>query len=119
MEEKKEQGLHLIKNSSWKLLLNGGEGRGGQRQRPRRVSSDLKILKEPKGTNETMEHLFWGFSCFRSMAHMPERGLFRAESGLGSGRDLVLSEISRRQDPQMARSQKLDLLTVIKLLSGS
>lgn len=71
-----------------------------------------------------MEHLFWGLNYFGSVAHMLERGLqdpcaFR-QSGGERGRSLLPSVIkgeNRRQDPQMARAQKLYL--VMRLLSES
>lgn len=52
---------------------------------PKKISSGLKMLKEPKGIHETMEHLFWRLNCFGSMAHVLEKGLFQAESGGSSG----------------------------------
>lgn len=42
---------------------------------------------------ETMEHLFWGFSYFGTLAHMLQRGLFQTESG----GDLLLSEIREQK----------------------
>lgn len=44
-------------------------------QGPRRVSSGLKIPKQPKGVHETAEHLFWVLNCSGSEAPMLEGGL--------------------------------------------